>query len=102
MTAESHRPANRVRAASAQPFSSVAVDPKFIQIPASTLPDREKRFCIEQTGGTKPRPPSRDHAAGITVKVEGLLLPGALRTAGFPFCCPAGSEPRYFGVTLGR
>ena len=32
----------------------------------------------------------------------GLLLPGAPRTAGFPFCCPVGSEPRYLGVTLGR
>lgn len=31
-----------------------------------------------------------------------LLLPGASRTAGIPFCCPAGSNRAFVLITYGR
>jgi len=77
MTAESDRPANRVRAAAAELLSSVNADTQFIQIAASTSADHEKRHCIEQTEDKRPHqaitPPSSDKWRG--------------------FCCPVPSKP---------
>lgn len=96
MTAESHGPANRVQAASAQPFSLLAVDPKFIRgfyfdigrsreaalhpadVRQETTPplsrSRRHRRCKGGGASVARCPPNRWFP---------LLLPGGVRTALF-------------------